>query len=115
MENLMLVQLSIHDVRLLLRQELESYFSDNKQKHSLSTLEGDQILTVSGAAEFLDLSIPTIYGYVQRRDIPFSKRSKRLYFSKQELTAWVKVGRKKTVTEIEADADNLLNVKKMRR
>src|ERR1044072_2525173 len=68
--------------------------------------EADQLLTIKQAAEFLNLSVPTLYGYVHRSEIPVSKKSKRLYFSKQELTEWVKSGRKKTVAEIAAEADN---------
>lgn len=69
-----------------------------------SRLEGDNLLTIQQAAEFLSLSVPTLYGLVSKSQIPVSKRSKRLYFSKQELTAWVKAGRKKTVSEIEETA-----------
>lgn len=75
--------------------------------------ESDQLLTVIEAADFLNLSVPTIYGYVQRQEIPVNKRGKRLYFSKKELTEWIKAGRKKTVSEIAAEAGNsLLNAKK---
>lgn len=74
--------------------------------------EADKLLTVQEAAVFLNLSTPTIYGYVQRQEIPVNKRSKRLYFSKQELTEWIKAGRKKTVSEIEEEAINSLGAKK---
>lgn len=70
--------------------------------------EVDELLTVQQAAELLHLSVPTIYGYVQRREIPVSKRSKRLYFSKQQLMEWIKAGRLKTVKEIDADANDYL-------
>lgn len=67
----------------------------------------EQVLTVHGAADFLSLAVPTIYNLVQRREIPFSRRagSKRIYFSKAELTEWVKAGRKKTQAEIQAEAE----------
>ncbi len=75
--------------------------------------EADQLLTIQQAAEFLNLSVPTLYGYVHHSAIPVCKRlgTKRLYFSKQELTDWVKAGRKKTVAEIEAEADAYLKKK----
>ena len=75
--------------------------------------EADKLLTVQEAAEFLNLSAVTIYGYVQRQEIPVNKRSKRLYFSKNELTEWIKEGRKKTVSEIADEAvDSLISKKK---
>jgi len=70
--------------------------------------ETDQLLTVSQAAELLCLSVNTIYGYVQRAEIPVCKRSKRLYFSKQDLIDWIKSGRKKTIPEIEQEANHYL-------
>lgn len=69
--------------------------------------ETDNLLTVSQAAEFLNLSVPTVYGYVQKNEIPVCKRkgTKRLYFSKSQLTDWILEGRKKTNSEIEAETD----------
>jgi excisionase family DNA binding protein len=63
--------------------------------------ETDQLLTITQAGEILSLSVPTIYGLVSRKEIPVSKRGKRLYFSKFELTDWIKAGRKLTTNEIE--------------
>lgn len=66
--------------------------------------EGDELLTIQQAADLLKLSVTTIYGLVSKAEIPVNKRGKRLYFSKGELTAWVKEGRKKTLTEIQEAA-----------
>ena len=60
----------------------------------------DDLLTVAQVANVLNLSIPTIYGLTSRNEIPYSKKGKRLYFSHQEVTEWVKTGRRKTKTEI---------------
>lgn len=73
--------------------------------------EADQLLTIKQAAEFLKLSVPTIYGLVSKSQVPVNKKGKRLYFSKQELTEWIKEGRKKTASEIEATASNYLKRK----
>ena len=50
-------------------------------------------LNVPQAAEFLSLAIPTIYGLVQRNEIPYMRRSKRIYFSKEALIEWLQNGR----------------------
>ena len=65
----------------------------------------DQLLTVEEAAEFLRLSTPTIYSKVSRGELPFMKRSKRLYFSKTELMEYVKEGRQQTNAEIDSEAN----------
>lgn len=76
--------------------------------------ETDQLLTIKQAGEIISLSVPTIYGLVSRKEIPVSKRGKRLYFSKFELTAWIKSGRKLTNAEIDSKAGAFL-VKSKRR
>jgi excisionase family DNA binding protein len=83
-------------------------------KENAPQQEGDRLLTIQQAAEFLSLSVPTLYGLVSRAEIPVNKSRKRLYFSKQELTEWVKAGRKKTNAETARDADSYLQAKKKR-
>lgn len=73
--------------------------------------EADQLLTIQQAGELLSLSVPTLYSYVQRAEIPVCKRSKRLYFSRLTLIEWVKAGRKKTLAETAAEADAYLKKK----
>lgn len=68
----------------------------------------DQLLTISQVAEFLSLSVPTIYGLVSRSAIPCMKKGKRLYFSKDEVSDWIKTGKKKTISELSAEADTYL-------
>jgi excisionase family DNA binding protein len=67
--------------------------------------EPDALLTIGEAAAFLRLSVPTLYGKVHDGTLPHSKRGKRLYFSRAELTEWVKSGRRKTTAELQAEAD----------
>ena len=61
----------------------------------------EKLLTVKEAAEFLSLSVPTIYSKVSKGELPVMKRSKRLYFSNTELLNYLKDGRKKSNAEIE--------------
>jgi hypothetical protein len=55
---------------------------------------------------------PTVYGWVHSSIIPFHKRAKKLFFLKSEIDTWLKTGRKKTVAEIAAEADQYLQTKK---
>lgn len=68
----------------------------------------DQLLSIKDAADLLRLSVPTLYGYVHRSEIPVSKRGNRLYFIKGDLLAWVKQGRKQTSTETESSTNEFL-------
>lgn len=85
------------------------YLLQNTKNHPADT---DELLTISQAAQFLDLSIPTIYGKVSRKEIPVNKQGKRLYFYKSELADWIKTGRKKTIVEIRQEAEQSIITKK---
>ncbi len=111
MENIFFTQLSIPEIRQLFRQELETYFETQKQS-SNSLPEADTLLNIQQAAELLNLSVATCYTKVHKAELPVCKRSHRLYFSKQDLLEYVKAGRKKTVTEIAAEAKEFVTRKK---
>jgi excisionase family DNA binding protein len=81
------------------------------EKNSEPTPEVDELLTIQQAGELLKLSVPTLYGYVQRSEIPVCKRRKRLYFSKLDLLAWIKQGRKKTFAETAKEAEQYCKTK----
>jgi excisionase family DNA binding protein len=69
----------------------------------------EQLFTVQEAAEFLNLTVPTIYSKVSKGELPVMKRSKRLYFSSTELMEYLKEGRKKSNAEIEQEAEAYLS------
>jgi excisionase family DNA binding protein len=87
--------------------ELRSLLIHRQEK--TSTIKPEKLLTIQEAAQFLNLSVPTIYSKVSKGELPVMKRSKRLYFSSIELMAYVKDGRKKSNAEIEAAADKYLS------
>jgi excisionase family DNA binding protein len=86
-----------------LHDKLESIEQLLLQQHE--QLPGqEELLTISQAAKFLNLSVPTIYSKVCRKELPVNKQGKRLYFYRSELTEWVKSGRRKTADEIRDEA-----------
>lgn len=97
------------DARL---SNIENLLLDLKHASTESPTDLNQLLTIQQTGELIKLSVPTIYGYVSRNAIPFSKRGKRLYFSKAEILDWIKEGKKKTHSEIAAEAHTYLKLKK---
>lgn len=77
---------------------IEKLLLDNSNKNE-SKEEVEKLISITAAAEILNLSVGTIYGKVMRNEIPFMKISKRLYFSEKELIEWIKTGRNKTIAE----------------
>ena len=97
------------DARLSNIENLLLDFKHSPQKGNQP--ETDQLLTIQQAGELIKLTPPTIYGLVSRNEIPFSKKGKRLYFSKLDLMNWIKEGRKKTIAEISNEASTYLKRK----
>ncbi len=67
----------------------------------------EQPTDIEGASIITGKSIATLYGLCQKKQIPYSKRGKRLYFFKSELIEWIKEGRRKTVAEVQEEAENI--------
>lgn len=79
------------------------------------TDQPEQLLTIQEAAQFLNLTVPTIYSKVSKGELPVMKQGKRLYFSRTELLDYLKEGRRKTNAEIEAEAEAYLSNNKKAR
>ena len=53
-----------------------------------------ELLSVSQAADLLNLAKQTLYGFTSKGEIPYLKRGKKLYFKKSELLKWISEGKK---------------------
>ncbi len=53
-----------------------------------------ELLSISQAAQYLNLAKQTLYGFTSKGEIPFLKKGKKLYFKKSELTKWINTGKK---------------------
>lgn len=108
MENLTFDQLP-KAVTMLTKEvsDLKRLLTEKQQNPPIENPE--KLLTIQQAAEFLSLSVATIYSKVSRGNIPFMKRSKRLYFSSIELLDYLKDGRSKSIATIEQEAETYLS------
>ena len=86
--------------------ELKKLLTHSKEEKTQEPTE--KLLSVQETAKFLNLSVPTIYSKVSKRELPFMKRGKRLYFSSIELLEYLKEGRSKSNKELEAEAEAYL-------
>ena len=84
-------------------------FNISKLPSSLVPEEQTEFLGIREAAKLLNLSVPSVYTMVHKRQIPFYKRRQKLYFKRSELLEWIEAGRRKTVSEVEADAIHSLD------
>lgn len=113
MDKTVFISLPIEDLQTVIIDCVNSCLKNNTQESKTPTEQPEQLLTVQEAAQFLNLTVPTIYSKVSKGELPVMKRSKRLYFSSTELMEYIKEGRKKSNAEIEQEAKAyLLNNKK---
>jgi excisionase family DNA binding protein len=90
MNDVLFTPIRLNELEVLIQRSVEKAL-----KGSTQTKEpANDILTVREAAGFLNLAVPTLYGMVSKNQIPYMKRSKRLYFSRHDLTEYLKAGRK---------------------
>ena len=84
----------------LLLEKVDSLEQLLKSQQTSNRVASDKPMSIIEAAKFVNLTVPTLYGFVSKRSIPFSKVGKRLYFSETELTSWIQCGRQKTCDEL---------------
>lgn len=109
MNKTVLISLPIEDLQTVIIDCVNSCLRNNKQESTKPQESPEQLLTIQEAAEFLSLTVPTMYSKVSKGELPVMKRSKRLYFSRTELLDYLKQGRKKSNAEIEAEAEAYLS------
>ena len=60
---------------------------------------------IEDACQIIGKAKPTIYTLVRKRLLPCYKNGKKLYFFENELLEWISKGKKKTLQEIESEAE----------
>ena len=97
----------------LLQPAIERGVERALRKHSDSSTTQQEfvetILSAEQAAQFIGVSLPTLYGLTSARKIPHNKRGKRLYFDRQELISWIREGKRKSMSEIEDEATGYIS------
>lgn len=73
--------------------------------------ESENPLGIKEVSALIGKTLPTLYGYCQRNEMPYHKNGNRLIFFKSEIIEWIKQGKQKTLSEIEAEADAYLSNK----
>ena len=110
---MIIVQLDSEQLSSLIQSSVRKVLKETPTPKVEPTDQQEQLLTIQQAAKLLSLSVPTMYSKVSKGELPVLKRSKRLYFYRNELLEYINEGRKQSNTEIEQEAKTyLLNNKK---
>ncbi len=108
---MIIIQLDSEQLSGVIQSSVRKVLKESQPNRIESTQIQEDLLTVHGAAVFLKLTVPTIYSKVSKGELPYMKRGKRLHFSRTELMDYLKEGRRKTNSEIEAEANTYLKKK----
>lgn len=110
MTDLMLTSIKKEELSILIEDSIRKVLAENPV--SANAAQSTDYLNIEEASKLLNLAKATVYALSASGKIPVIKKGKRLYFTKQELIEWLNKGRKKTVDEIEQEAQQyLLNSK----
>ncbi len=67
-----------------------------------------EIMNVKEVAAYLSITPSAFYKYTSTREIPHSKRGKRLYFNREEINDWVLENKQLTNNDIECMASDYI-------
>jgi len=101
---MIIVQLNSEQLSNLIQSSIRTVLKETQTKTDEPNDQQERLLTIREAADFLSLTVPTMYSKVSKGELPVMKRSKRLYFSRTELLDYLKEGRKKSNAEIDQEA-----------
>jgi len=109
MQNIVLTQLSIPELRQLFREEVKQVLTE--QAHSDSPPTQQTIFNFADGCQYMGISKSHGYKLTSQKLIPHSKRGKRIYFEKEQLDQWLLANRMQSVEEAEAEMGDYLNQK----
>lgn len=100
----------LDELETLIQNSVRKVLSESP-KQNTSQPEAD-LITIREVSELLHLSPSTCYSKSSRHELPSMKRGGRLYFSRSELLAFLREGRKAKRQEIQEQAEHSLSNKK---
>lgn len=87
---------------------IENEIKGLKDKINLSTTSENEIMDINEVSNYLKMSVPTIYGRVHRKTIPFYKNGKKLFFKKSDLENYFFSNRNLTDKELNNKANEYI-------
>ena len=88
--------LTADELKDIIRQEVKQAVSQVEPSRPAP----NEFLTVEEAGQLLSYSQAGIYGLISKRELPFYKKGKRVYFKRSEIEKWVEDGRQESFEEL---------------
>jgi len=89
-----------------IRQTVEELLDERLQQPVAEKLKHplDDYMDALETAKFLRLSLATVYTMTCKRQIPFCKQGKKLYFRRDEILKWMETNRPTEHAEVQDEA-----------
>jgi len=84
----------------------------NDTKNLILHSAKSEILTISEAAEFLRISIPALRAKIHRKQLPYIKSGRRIFFLKSSLLDWLKSQEVPSMVQIQEQASEHIEKRK---
>lgn len=97
----------LEDLKRGFKEVLEEHLA---KAQLCATKRTPKVLTLKEAAKYLSVKEPTLRNYVHKGLIPSCRPQKPVYFLEEDLYAFVKNGRRKSLDEINAQASTDLSM-----
>ena len=107
MDKTVFISLPIDEFQGILIDCINSCLKYNKNNQSTLCEEKSHV-PIQEASKVLNLAIPTIYSKCSKGELPYFKKGKKLYFSKDELTKYLNSGKQLTNEEITKNVESYL-------
>ena len=116
MEKTVFISLPIEDLQTVIIECVNSCLKNTKQAHGEQLNHFDRWFDLNELCQYHPdkPTKATVYSWVNAGIIPVHKGAKKLRFLKSEIDNWLKQGRKKTLSETDAESEQYLNQKKRR-
>ena len=87
--------------------EIKNHILNNSARNNTEPLKSVQpdILTVTDVSAKLGITKGGVYNLTHERQIPYFKRGGRIYFDAEEIDAWIRADRRKTIKELQDEAN----------
>lgn len=91
-------------------EKIETLLNETKTERP----ESDRWFNLQELCEYLPdrPARQTVYGWIGQKLIPYHKKGKKLQFLKSEIDNWLKTDKRKSLAEIQAEAEQFTLVKK---
>jgi len=103
--NGLIISMSRQELTDVIHSAVREAITEYRLKESEKAEPVEDIMNSREAASFLDIKLNTLYIKTHKGELPYMKKGKKVYFSRQQLVEWMGQGRRYSRQESLQQAD----------